>query len=876
MALALGNRIGRYEIISAIGAGGMGEVYRARDTRLNRDVAIKVLPQLYARDRERLERFNREAQVLAALNHPHIAHLHGIEESGGTLALVMELVEGETLADRLARGAIPLDEALPIARQLADSLAAAHDAGIVHRDLKPANIKVRADGTVKVLDFGLAKAIGQVVPAAAAHSDAAVATITSPVMTNAGIILGTAAYMSPEQARGKPVDRRADVWAFGCVLYEILTGKPAFGGETVTDVLGAIVRAEPDWNRLPADTPPSVRRLLARGLRKDPQRRLRDMSDARFDLDDSAQPAAAPATGGRRSVRREAVIALVAAVASAFLVYGTLRVMGARTVESQPGTARLTLPAPNDAPPLLASVSPDGRAVAVIADDKLWLQRFDTFTPIEVPGSEGAHAPFWSPDSAHFGFQARGQLWRVGRDGGTPVSMGRVPEFSFAGGVAWLPDGRLIFTSGGSELFEMPSAGGIAKPLFTLDASKEVDLHNVSAAPDGSAFLYVVHTTSGNWTIEMFVVADGSRRTILTSSEIGVSHPVFSPSGHVLFEQRTGVWAMPFSLRDRRATGDPFLVVSSARQPSMSANGTLVMLPGGGAGADARLAWIDRSGKVLRTIGDARGSLFNPRLPPDGRYAAVASGGGRGDADIWVYDLERGSQRRLTFEAGPDVLPSWSSDGHHIVYQCQSTVCARRADGSGPRVEVLEAPAADPELSPDGKLLAFERQVKPGDSDIFVVDVESRGGSIRATGSPRVAVAAERTQGSPSISPDGRYVAYVSAESGLFSVFVSQFPGGQGKWQVPLGYARWPRWSPTGDRLYVSDEIHRIIELPVDRSRSFEIGAPSARIVGNALMVGGYDRAANGTEFLVPVASTGGFAPARLLVIQNWTADRSR
>jgi hypothetical protein len=887
MPLAAGTRLGPYDILSAIGAGGMGEVYRARDTRLNRDVAIKVLPELFASDPERLARFEREAQTLAALNHPHIAQIHAVldlpPEGGshtsagsGRAALVMELVEGEDLSERIARAAIPLDEALPIARQIADALAAAHDAGVVHRDLKPANIKVRADGTVKVLDFGLAKAAG-------GHTDTSAATVTSPARlrpgfgeagTEVGIVLGTAAYMSPEQARGKPVDRRADVWAFGCVLYEMLTARLAFGGETVTDVVGAIMRAEPDWNALPPDTPASVRRLLARCLQKDPQRRLRDMSDARFDLEDSA-PAAAPASVRERSARRDAVIALVAAVLSSLLVYGVLRVMGARAVDAPPATARLTLPTPNDAPPLLASVSPDGQAVAVIADDKLWVQTFDSFTPIEVPGSDGAHAPFWSPDSAHFGFQARGELWRVARGGGTPVSMGRVPEFSFAGGVAWLPDGRVIFTSGGSELFETPSAGGNAKPLFALDPSKEVDIHNVSAVPDGSAILYVVHTTSGNWTIELYVVADRSRHTIFSSSDFGLAHPVLAPSGHVLFEQRTGVWALPFSLRDRKATGEPSLIVPSARQPTMSASGTLVMLPGGGPGADSRLGWIDRSGKVRRTIGEARGSLFNPRISPDGRYAAVASGG-RGDVDIWIFDLERGSQRRLTFEAGPDGMPSWSSDGQHIVYQCQSSVCARRADGSGPRVELIAAPASEPDLSPDGKLLAFVRQVKPGDLDIFVVDVDSSGAAIRATGAPRVAVAADRTQGGPEISPDGRHVAYVSAESGVFSVFVSQFPGGQGKWQVPLGYARWPRWSAKGDRLYVTDEIHRIIELPVDRSRSFEIGSPTARIAGNPLMIGGYDRAENGTEFLVAVATTGGFAPARLLVVQNWTPEPPR
>jgi len=870
--LNTGDQVGPYEIAGSLGAGGMGEVYRARDRRLNRDVAIKILPAVFASDFDRVARFTREAQTLAALNHPHIAQIYGIEESDSQRALVMELVEGETLADRLARGAIALDDALPIARQIAEALEAAHEAGIIHRDLKPANIKVRPDGSVKVLDFGLAKATDS---AGGPRKEVLNSpTITSPAMTAAGVILGTAAYMSPEQAKGKAADRRSDIWAFGCVLFEMLTARPLFAADSVTETLARVIEREPDLSALPAATPPAVRTLIRRSLQRNSKQRLRDIGEARITLEDplvAAPPGEthAPAASRRTLAFLMLATAGIAAIATAWVIRAT-------DAPISPAQRRFALATPQDAPPLLASIAPDASAILVIAADKLWLQQLDSFAATEVPGSEGAHAPFWSPDSASFGFHARGQLWRVARDGGTPIGIGRVSEFTqftFAGGAAWLPDGRVVYTTGGTGLLQIQATGGQPKPLFELDPAKEADIHNVSALPDGKSLLYVVHPTAGRWTIELFDLRDSSRHTLYTAVERpGVHHPVYSSSGHVLFEYASGIWAMPMSVPDRKATGEPFLVVSNARQPTIAADGTLVMIPGGGPGADAGLAWIDRTGKTLRTVAEPRGSLFNPRVSPDGRLAAAARGSSSA-ADLWLFDLERGTERRLTFEGGANVKPLWSSDGQYIVYQCERTICARRADGAGPRVEVLDAPASDPALSPDGKLLAFVREVKPGDTDIFVVDLGAGGVATKATAEPRVIVSAPRVQAGPEISPDGRYVAYSSAEGGPFSVYVSQFPSGQGKWQLPLGFANWPRWSPKGDRMYVTDELARIIELPVDRTRLFEVGAPIARTPGNPLLTGGFDRSVDGTQFLIPIAPTGALTPGRLLVAQNWRPE---
>jgi eukaryotic-like serine/threonine-protein kinase len=865
----IGQILGPYQVLSKLGEGGMGEVYRARDTRLNREVALKILPASFASGVDRVTRFTREAQTLAALNHPHIAQIYGVEESDDRRAIVMELVEGDTLAERLARGALPLDEALPIARQIADALEVAHEAGIIHRDLKPANIKQRPDGTVKVLDFGLAKAIE---PAAESARDAAShsPTFTSPAATQAGIILGTASYMSPEQAKGKPVDRRADVWAFGCVLFEMLTGRTLFAAETVTETLARVIEREPDLSALPATTPPAVRTLLARCLVRDPRQRLRDIGEARVLLENPigavSPDVRRPGATGRGTLAVFVVAAAtIAAATTAWLM---------RTTDSAPGRneRRFALATPGEAPPVGASISPDGGAILMIADGKLWLQRLDSFAAIEVPGSDDARAPFWSPDGATFGFEARGQLWRVSRDGGAPVRIGGVPEFGFSSSVAWLHDGRLAFTTGGSGLLQIPVTGGEPRPMFSLDPTKELDVHDVSVLPDGRSLLYVVHTINGPWTIELFNPADSSRRTLHTATaSTPFSHPVYSSTGHVVFEQLAAVWAVPLSIAGQQPNGEPFLVLPDARLPTVAADGTLVTLAGG-LGADAGLGWIDRAGKVVRTIAEPRGTLVYPRLSPDGRLA-IAVRGSRSDADLWIYDLERGSERRLTFEGGADTVPTWSPDGQYIVYQCDRAICARRADGTGPRVELLDGTPSITSVSPDGKLLAFVREVQPGDTEIFVVELGPGGLRQKITAPPRLLVSAPRLQAAPEISPDGRYIAYTSMESGRMSTYVSQFPSGDGKWEVPFtarGTNVHARWSRTGDRLSVMDEIGGIVEFPIDRSRGFDIGPSLTRIPSQAPYGGGYDRSADGERFLVPVVSTGTAGAGRLLVVQNW------
>ena len=578
-----GARLGPYDILGKLGEGGMGEVYRARDTRLNRDVAIKILPASFTADPDRVARFTREAQTLAALNHPHIAQIYGVEEGAGQRALVMELVEGDDLAERIARlraagtaarhASIPIDEALPIARQIAEALEAAHDAGIIHRDLKPANVKLRADGTVKVLDFGLAKAIAQGVtsgPNRAADRDSLrdSPTFTSPAMTQAGIILGTACYMAPEQAKGKAVDRRADIWAFGCVLFEMLTGRTLFDGGTVAETLAQVIEREPDLSALPASTPPAVRALLIRCLQRDPRKRLRDIGEARLTLEDpmvAAPSAPTPQRAGSRVVLALLLVAAAAAGAgvTAWLTGGRATITALR---------RFSLATPNGARVFEVSIAPDGTALLMVADDKLWLQTLDSFAATAVPDSEGARAPFWSQDSASFGFQSREQLWRVRRDGGPPVSIGRVPDFSLSGAAVWLANGDVVYSTGGSGLWRLPASGGAATLLFALDPKKDFDIHDLSALPDGRSLLYVVHPPAGTFSIELFDVTNATRHPLYTPPDSpGASSPVFASTGHVIFEQTSGVWALPISLRDRKATGAPVLVAPTARAPSACA-----------------------------------------------------------------------------------------------------------------------------------------------------------------------------------------------------------------------------------------------------------------------------------------------------------------
>ncbi|HVL69583.1 MAG TPA: protein kinase [Vicinamibacterales bacterium] len=839
MPLNSGTRLGPYEITSAIGAGGMGEVYRARDTTLQRDVAIKVLPDLFAGDAERLARFEREAQLLASLNHPNIAHVYGVERAGSRYALVMELIEGEDLSQRLREGPLPVDEALALARQIAAALEAAHEQGIVHRDLKPANIKVRDDATVKVLDFGLAKAAGAAASAHAAleHSP----TFTSPVMTQMGVILGTASYMAPEQAKGKVVDRRADVWAFGCVLYEMLTGRRALGGEDITETLAAILRAEPDWSALPAGTPPAVRRLLRRCLEKDPKRRLGSMGDARLELEEPAEPAApVPTTARRRLPWMLAAAGVAGAIAaSAFFI-----AFGAARGSTDSGAAlRLAVTPPRGASfsfdSTQVALSPDGRLLAFITAGTagattLWVRPLDSLEARALPGTEGAQLPFWSPDSSEIGFFAEGKLRIAPVGGGRPRVItdardGRGGTWSREGGILMAP------TNSGPLVRVSPN-GGDAAPVTTLDeAAGEVGHRFPVFLPGGRAFLYAaVSPREGAVGYQIFVGSlDTPERTPLVEAQ---TVPVYAHPGYLLFARDNVLVARPFDARTRTFAGEAQPlgdVVSSlnglfavGRAVSTAADGTFVYL--GGPLADTKVLTYDRSGREQGTIELPPAQYTEIAVAPDGRRVALVRKLTTLESDVWLTDLSRGGASRFTFGGTTKTAIVWAATGERIVFS---------SGRSGPRnLLVRPSNAATPEQplytsavpfkdatdwSPDGRWLVMTQLDPKTRWDLWILP-------LTGDGTPKPYLQSPFDEQNARISPDGRWAAYLSDESGRTELYVQSFPVPGDKHQVTSGGSGpWLRWRNDGRELAFTDPALREIRaVDVRTGASFETGPP--------------------------------------------------
>jgi eukaryotic-like serine/threonine-protein kinase len=877
-----GTKLGPYEITGAIGAGGMGEVYRAHDPKLGRDVAIKVLPEAFARDAERMARFQREAKVLASLSHPNIATIYGLEDSGTTCALVMELVEGPTLADRIKAGPIPVDEAVRIARQIADALEYAHERGIIHRDLKPANIKVASDDTVKVLDFGLAKALESDI----ASIDISTSPTISRMATQQGVLLGTAAYMSPEQAKAKPVDRRADIWAFGCVLYEMLTGKQAFTGETVTDTLASIIKEEPDWSLLPASTPMRVRVLMQRCLQKDPKQRLRDIGDARISLDEvlSGIPEVAPSPTSVAVVpisqplwRRALPWAVgVLAVAAASFAGWNLKPMPARpvirTVILLPPGERL---AELNRPAL--ALSPDGTQLAYVATtqdgtaQQIHLRAMDSGEVKPVSGTEGASGPFFSPDGQWLGFFANGKLKKIPVSGGVAQTLADAP---LPAGASWGSRGMIAFTPGLTQIQEISDSGGTAEPLTHLERGESA--HTWPEFLPGSKAV-VFHAASG---IAVQLEGASERRNLIQGQE--GTMPRYVPSGHLIYAQAGTLMAVPFDPQRLEVKGAAVSVVQRvlrgvspwATQYSVSDTGSLVYVSGSAQVlVESRLVWVSRSGTEQSLVASAK-DYGLPRLSPDGHRITLVSGG-----QVWLYDPARDTLTRFTFEGSDNNFPTWTPDGKRIAFMSDkggpANIYWQMADGSGglERLTTSQNTQIPLSWSPNGELLAFVEISPTTAADVWVLQVNDR--------KAQPFLQTQAYEGAPQFSPDGHWMAYVSDESGRREIYVQPYPGPGGKWQISTDGGSEPVWNRSGRELFYRNG-DKMMAVEITTQPSFSASKPKMLFEGRYTMTSGatfpdYDVSLDGQRFLMlkPVEQEQA-APTQINVVLNWTEELKR
>ncbi len=882
MALHPGSKLGVYEVTAKIGAGGMGEVYRAHDTTLDRDVAIKVLPDAFATDPERLARFEREAKVLASLNHPNIAAIYGLEKSDDTRALILELVEGPTLQDRIAKGPIPLDEALPIARQIAEALEAAHEQGIIHRDLKPANVKVKDDGTVKVLDFGLAKALQpELSDLDAANSPTMTMTAAA---TKMGVIMGTAAYMSPEQARGGVADRRADVWAFGVVLYEMLTGRPLFEGQTVSDTLASVLKNDPDWRALPAALPSSIRRLLRRSLDKDRKLRLQHIGDARLEIGEADAEPVTGSDAGRTSRKRHdaalmGVTAVVTAMASGLVAWAVLRPDAVSTPAVS--SLHLRLPAgsylidphpeaPGRFPPIV--VSPDGTRLAYAASGerdvpRLYVRALAGFDVRELPGTEGAELPFFSPGGEWVGFWVNDTLYRVSTNGGAPVQVGEVRRG--VRGAVWAADDTMILGGVNRGLLQIAADGGALLEITEPSVERGDEYHAwPSLLPDGEHVLFSAVTADSS-NIAVLSLSSGDWR-ILEGTE-DATQARFLDSGHLVFFRQGGLFAAPFSPSEGVLTEPAVLVLDGLLTKSnaghdigyftVSRHGTLMYVPGGTWTAENRVVSVDRAGEATPLISERGIYTYSTNLSPDGTQLAVTDNI-TGNGDIWVHDLTRGTRTLLSSE-GSSIYPVWSADGDRVLFagfmESSFDLYAAPADGSGERELLLERDLGQfpTSVSPDGRFVAlWERNPDTGD-DIHILSLDGDRATIAFLTTP----ASERD---PSFSPDGVYLAYSSNVSGRDEVYVAAVSGAGGRTTISNNGGRWPHWSAAGDELfYISGSTMMAVSVTLEPI--FEAGTAQPLFEGPFDQW--YDVTPDGSFVMLTKPSA---ELDEIYVIQNW------
>ena len=841
------SQIAHYRIVSKLGEGGMGAVYRATDTKLNRDVAIKILPDVLANDPDYLARFTREAQVLASLNHPNIAAIYGVEDS----AIVMELVEGVTLAERIERGAIPLEEAVPIARQVAEALEAAHEKGIIHRDLKPANVKITPDGVVKVLDFGLAKAAE---PAQSNPNLTASPTLTLRA-TQAGVIMGTAAYMSPEQASGKPVDKRADIWSFGVLLAEMLTGRTLFEGETISHILAHVLTAPISLDRLPAATPVPVRALISRCLDRTLKNRLRDIGEARVVLSGPLTEAAAPAPLAPLASSRWP---WVAALAVALLAGGVGWWRATRPPELQP-LVRVNMELDPDLSVGLqnaggvVAISPDGSRIAVTlyahgGKSQLYTRLLRDQRLVALAGTEGASRPFFSPDSEWIGFTVDTKLKKTPAGGGAVSVICDAPALR---GASWGDDGYIVFAPQSvGPLFRVSANGGTPEQLTKLKPGERT--HRWPwVLPGSQTLLFTAHAGTAFYddaNIEAWSRKTGERKSIHSGGFSPRYLRVPDGSGRLFYMHKGTLYAavfdaarlaisgQPVGLSDVNASGD------GGGEYTIAVNGSMLFLPGKGELSGWVVMRMDSSGKLQPTLPE-RGVYYYPRFSPDGKRLAFAKG--TPDQDLWVWDLERNTPLRLSFLKNANTYPVWMPDGKGIIFRSTDTGAPGmywiRSDGGGEPVRLSDGSREmNPwSVSPDGKLLAYSVGAENGAADIYVAPLEGDAAHPKL-GKPQPFAATPAIESRAAFSPDGRWLAYTSDETSRTEVVVRPYPGPGGRWQVSNGGGNFPRWSGDGKEL-LYESNHRVMAVAYSAKgdvfvagKTREWGGVDVMDVGNA------------------------------------------
>jgi protein kinase-like protein/WD40 repeat protein len=890
----IGTKLAHYEIGSHIGSGGMGDVYQATDTKLGRSVAIKFLPEAFSHDGERVARFQLEARVLASLNHANIAAIYGIEESDNRRFLVMELVDGATLADRIAQGPIGVEEALAIARQIADALEAAHEQGIIHRDLKPANIKVRPDGTVKVLDFGLAKAMEPAAGAAAGVSQSP--TITSPAMTQAGVILGTAAYMSPEQAKGRPADKRSDVWAFAAVLYEMFTGKRAFPGEDVSDTLVAVLRDDPDWSALPPNTPVRIRQTLRVCLQRNPKQRAQDIGDVRLALEGAfettvAAVSTAAVAGQSPAWRRAAMLVgslMIGGVVAGAAIWIATRPAAPRvirtTIETTGPTALSIMGFDRD-----LAVTPDGSRVVYRGAGQLLVRSLDQLEPTSNPLGN-ARGLFVSPDGQWIGFFDGGtSLKKVAMSGGPPVTLLNAPELIGPRGATWGENDTIIFATNGKGLQQIPAAGGDATVLTKLNpAAGEAGHVFPEFLPGAHAVLFTTVAAGGNLNNAQVAVLDlrnGMHKIIIR----GGSNAHYVPSGHLVYAAAGTLRAVAFDLDRLEVIGAAVPVVPQvvasiygSADFDVASNGTLVYVPGNSGFLSRRtLAWVDRQGRETPLKVPDRTYVY-PRLSPDGTRVALSVRDQQDD--IWVWDLTRETLTRMTFDPGADQYPAWTPDSKRLVFGSGTDVFSLAADGTGspePLTKSAPSPLYPYAVSPDGSRMVVREGVGSYDLDVLLLDNDRRIEPLIRT--PFTELNAE-------ISPDGRWLAYESNESGQRQIYVRPFPNiSTGRWQVTGGGGTRPLWAKNGRELFymtTDGPEATLMSVPIQPASTWSAGTPTKLFSGRFFFtetgVGEgrtYDVSPDGRRFLmIKEAGSANQPPAStsLVVVQNWFEELKR